>query len=772
MKEFHSVGKDKMRLEAYEKVNGTAVFGNDVSMENMLYAYGVPSKYAFARIREIHTEEAEKAEGVACVLTAKDIPGQKLMGDVVLDEYILAVDRVINKGDVIAVVYADTIEHAKDAGKLVTADYEPLPAVTEMSDALKSEQIINPYNEKDNVSCTAHINKGNITKALAEAEVKVCTHYESTWQEHAYIEPEAIVVYPGRRNKELIVTGSLQALYNPRLSIHRSLLIPMSDITVIQATVGGSFGGKLEGPEKLAVRAAMGVLKTGRPVKYVLTREESISQTYKRHPYMFDIEVTATRDGMLTGFYEKTISDTGAYANMAPDVLYKTISLSAGPYVIPNVHAEGITVYTNNISSGSFRGFGNPQGIYARECAFDELAEKLGMSPYLLRKKNVMHRGDASGSNQIIDFEDIGAEECLDQIARELDFEKKYWKYRSENAGKTRRRGVGLSLSYRGNSYGFDAPDIGRVSITVEEDGSVLFSTGLTEVGQGLHTVMAQLVAEALDISDKYVTVTDSDTSRSPNTSNCTASRGTFVGGRAIMDAAAKVHNCIAEALIEKYEVSREEIVFETNVVKVREKKISFPEAVSLTYSTGRTPAFFGNYKVPVSKFDKEKGTGDSFYEFTYSCIGAEVEIDTCTGQTKVIDVVAAHDVGRCINPLMAKGQIYGGAVMAQGLGLTEDIKSVGGTIKHLNYDEYMIPGIMDIPEHLTPIIIENPNDRGPYGARSLGEPALDPGLGAYINAVNCALGELGKIHSAPADLEKVLFHSDRKEWTNEISDI
>ena len=155
-----------------------------------------------------------------------------------------------------------------------------------------------------------------------------------------------------------------------------------------------------------------------------------------------------------------------------------------------------------------------------------------------------------------------------------------------------------------------------------------------------------------------------------------------------------------------------------------------------------------------------EKGTGDSFYEFTYSCIGAEVEIDTCTGQTRVIDVVAAHDVGRCINPLMAKGQICGGAVMAQGLGLTEDIKSVKGTIKHLNYDEYMIPGIMDIPEKLTPIIIENPNERGPYGARSLGEPALDPGLGAYINAVNCALGELGKIHSAPADLEKVLFQS------------
>lgn len=760
MKRFHSVGKDKIRLEAYEKVSGTAVFGNDIDMDNMLYAYGVPAKYAFARIKGIHIEEAQKSTGVACVLTHEDIPGEKIMGDVVLDEYILAVDRVINKGDVVAVVYADTMEHARAAGKLVTVDYEPLQALTDVTIAMESDQVINPYSDKGNVCSLAHINKGDITKALEDAEVKISTHYESTWQEHAYIEPECVVVYPGRRNKELIVTGSLQALYNPRLSIHRSLNVPMSDITVVQAAIGGSFGGKLEGPEKLAVRAAMGVLATGRPVKYLLTREESVAQTYKRHPYVFDIEVAATKDGLLTGFYENTLADTGSYANMAPDVLYKTISLAAGPYVIPNVHAEGKMIYTNNITSGSFRGFGNPQGIYARECAFDELAEKLGMSPYLMRKKNVMHRGDASGSNQIIDFEDIGAEECLDLVAKELDFETKYWTYRKENPGKTRRRGVGLSLSYRGNSFGFDAPDIGRVSITVEEDGSVLFSTGLTEVGQGLHTVMAQMTAEALCISDKYITVTQSDTSRSPHTSNCTASRGTFVGGRAIMDAATKIHNCIAEAMEEKYGVPKEDISFETDLVKVGDRTISFAEAVGITYSTGRTPAFFGSYKIPISQFDMEKGTGDSFYEFTYSCIGVEVEIDICTGQTKVLDVVVAHDIGRCINPQMAKGQMYGGAVMAQGLALTEDIKSVGGTIKHLNYDEYMIPGIMDVPDDMKAYIVENPNERGPYGARSLGEPALDPGLGAYMNAVNCALGELGKIHSAPADLEKVLFHS------------
>lgn len=760
MAEYKSIHKSKRRLEAYEKVNGTAIYGNDIAMENMLYAYGVPAKYPFAWIKNIDVSEAEKMPGVACVLTSADIPGSKVMGDVVLDEYILATDRVITTGDCVAVVYAESIEEARVAGAKVRVDYVIEQSLTEYDPALNSDIEINPHYGEGNLCCKAHINKGDIDKALEEAEVKIESHYECTWQEHAYIEPETVIVYPGQRKNELIVTGSLQALYNPRLSIHRSLNIPMANITVVQSTIGGSFGGKLEGPEKLAVRAAMGVLKTGRPVKYSLTREESIKQTYKRHPYTFDMKVSATKDGMLTGFYEDTLSDTGAYANMAPDVLYKTISLSAGPYVIPNVRAVGKTVYTNNISTGSFRGFGNPQGIYARECSFDDLARALNMSPYQLRKKNVMHRGDASGSNQIIDFEDIGAEECLDLVAKQLDFDNKYFKYIEENKNSTIRRGVGLSLSYRGNSYGFDAPDIGRVSITVEEDGSVLFSSGLTEVGQGLHTIMSQIVAEALCISDDDIIVTQSDTSRSPHTSNCTASRGTFVGGRAILDAAKKIHNCLATAMAEKFNVSVDDISFETDIVHIGDMQKSFKEVVGIAYQMGYTPAFVGTYKIPVCEFDIEKGTGDSFYEFTYSCIGVELEIDTCTGQVKVLDVASAHDVGRCINPLMARGQMFGGSVMAQGYSLYEDIKSEGGVIKHLNYDEYLIPGIMDIPDKQEAFIVENPNDRGPYGARSLGEPAFDPGLGAFVNAINNALDGIGHVNSNPVNLENIIFNS------------
>ena len=752
---FHSVTKSKQRVEAYKKVNGETIFANDLEMKDMQYAYGVSSKYAFAWVKNIDTSQAEQAPGVSCVITYQDIPGDVLMGEDKQDQYVLAVDRVITVGDILAVVVADTMEHAKQAGQLVKIEYEKLHELTDLEEAYRSDMVVNPY-RNDNLCSQCFIKKGNIDNAFGPENVSVQTHYETTWQEHAYIEPECVVAYPGRRNREVTVIGSMQSIYNPRMSIHKSLQIPLADIRIVATSVGGSFGGKLESPEVMAVRAAACALKCHKPVKYLLTREESMQQSHKRHPFKFDVHVSADQEGKLQGFEALAMTDSGAYANMSPGVAFKAVSLGAGPYVVPNVYCGAKAIYTNNIPSGSMRGFGNPQGIFARECALDELAEKLGMSPYLLRKRNVMHRGDATGSGQIIDFEDIGAEEVLDQVAQKLDYEKKYWQYKKENPGKTKRRGVGLSLTYRGNSYGTGVPDVGRCYLEVQMDGSVRLNIGLTEIGQGLHTVMGQIAAEALMVSDDQVTVSESTTD-APATGICNASRGTFVGGNAILDAAKKIHECMRDALSETFQCDRRKIRFLLDMVDVDGKKISFKEAAGITFSTGRTPAFTGNYKTPDPVFDEKTGFGDTFYEYTYSCIGAEVEIDTCTGETTVLNVVSAHDAGRIMNPKLAAGQIVGGAVMAQGYALMEDINSVKGYAKNENFDQYMIPGIKDVGRVL-PVTVENPNDRGPFGARSLGEPTLDPGLGAFTNAVNHALGELGKVKSSPASLEKVLF--------------
>jgi CO/xanthine dehydrogenase Mo-binding subunit len=761
MEQFHSIHKNKLRIEAWHKADGKAVYGDDIEMDGMLFAYGVASSHVSARITGIEVSAAEQAEGVRCVLTHKDIPGDKMMGEDIQDQYILAVDRVLFQGDIVAVVVADTLENARRAGKLVKVDYEPLKPLTDLYEAMNSGTAVNPT-RKDNICSSCFIRKGDAEKALRESDVVLTTRYDTTWQEHAYLEPEALVAYPGRSGREVTVIGSMQSLYMPRLSIHRSLKIPMSRITVAAAAIGGSFGGKLESPEVLAVRAALAALRTGRPVKYVLTREESITQSYKRHPFHFDIKLSAEKDGRITAFTAGSVAASGCYANMSPGIIFKAVSLGAGPYAIPNVSIDSKAVYTNNVPTGSMRGFGNPQGIYARECAFDEMAAVLGVSRSVFRKRNVMHTGDTIGSNQLIDFETVGAEQVLDQVAEALDFEKKYWQFKRENPGKSVRRGVGLSLSYRGNSYGTGVEDISRAYVEVERDGSVLLSIGLAEIGQGLNTVMTQLAAEALCVSDEAVTISESNTG-APLTGTCNASRGTLMGGNAIRDAAGKIHAVIRESVAEKTGCSPDEITFTTEQVHAAGKTLSFQQAVEITYASGRTPAFVGTYKVPDLNFNAETGEGDIFYEYTYSCIGAEVEIDTCTGQSKVIRTVSAHDIGRAINPKLAQGQIIGGSVMAQGYAFMEDIWLKNGIIGHDNLDDYMIPGIMDV-NCVEPILVENPNERGPYGARSLGEPTFAPGLGAYINAVNCALGELGRIRSAPADLKNVLFHTKRPD--------
>lgn len=756
MNGFHAVTKNRIRIEVRDKVIGKTAYASDIKIKNLLYAKGVASKYASAKILNIDTSLALALSGVVCIVTANDIPGDKVIGEVVQDQYVFSCDRVMHKGDVVALVAAETYEIACEAAKLVKVEYEVLPAITDVHKAIDNPQVVNP-NYPRNICAECHAGIGNVEKGFEEADAIVDEEYNTCYQEHAYLEPEVVLAIPGRRDREMIIKGCTQNLYMTRLSLKRCLNIPLAKATVIATPSGGSFGGKLESPEVMAVRAALVALKTGRPVKYILTREESITQSYKRHPFYFKFKAGATSDGKITALVADSLADGGAYVNMSDGVIFKAVSLGSGPYKIANTYCHSIAVMTNNIPTGSCRGFGNPQAIFARELGLTELAEKVGMSPYKFRQKNILKTGDISGTGQKMDFHKVSALEVLDKVASELDYEQKYWKYKKENEGKTIRRGVGLSLSHRGNSVGTGILDVGRVYIEVEQDASVLLSIGFTEIGQGLHTTMCQITAEALGTDFERVTINESDSSRSPLTGACIASRGTFIGGNAIIDAANKIKNIIAQSISETYNVDIKDIAFYGDEVTFKDKKLTFEKAVECCYNTGRTPASPGTYVVPDLKFDPETGEGDPFYEYTYSCIGTEVEIDTCTGESRVIKTVAAHDIGRAINPEMAKGQMYGGAVMSQGYGLLEDLGMSNGTVYHDNFDEYLLPTIMDVND-VKVIIVENPDNRGPFGARSLGEPSLDPGAAAFVNAVNNALGSLGKIRSLPANLEKILF--------------
>ena len=756
METFQAIQKSRNRIDVHEQLTGRALYGADLKLDGMLHAKGVQSRHAHARIIRINTDEARACPGVACVLTAQDIPGDKTIGEEVQDQFIFSVDRVLHKGDVVALVVAETMEIAISAAALVKVDYEVLPAVTDRYKAVDNEQVIHPRYPR-NICSECHAGIGNVEEGLKLADVVLEQEYRTGYQEHSYIEPEAVIAVPGPTREEVTVKGCIHNLFMTRLSLKRSLLIPMGKATVIAMHNGGSFGGKLESPEVMAVRAALAAMKTGRPVKYVLTREESIEQSYKRHPFDLKVRAGATGEGLLTALSVESVADGGAYTNMSPGVIFKAVSLGTGPYRIPNTFTRSRVVFTNNIVSGSFRGFGNPQAIFARELCFNELAERLNMSPYAFRRKNVLKTGDVSGTGQKIDFHNVGALECLDKVAQALDYENKYWKYKNENENKTVRRGVGLSLSYRGNSIGTGLLDVGRVYVDVKPDASVLISIGLTELGQGLHTVMCQFAAEALGIDIERVWINESNSSKSPPTGACVASRGTYVAGSAINDDAGKIKTIIGKAVAKAHGASEESLVFASDRVSFENRSLTFDEAVRLCYNAGLMPAALGAYVTPELKFDHETGQGDPFYQYTYSCIGVELELDTCTGKTRALKVAAAHDIGRAINPKMARGQMVGGAIMAQGYGLFEDLGWNDLGAAHNNFDDYRIPTAMDAPE-VEAFIVENPDERGPYGARSLGEPSFDPGGAAYVNAVNHALGESGKIRSLPASLEKVLF--------------
>ena len=754
------IGKPLERIDARAKVTGRAEYGADIRLPGMLYCKGVYAAHPHAKLLRVHTDEAAKMSGVVCVVTGADIPGEKMFGELYVDQYALVCDKTRFYGDVIAVVAAESQDEADAAAEFVHADYEELPILATPKMALESDIAINA-DYPNNICGNVHVRKGNAAAGLQEADVVVSGFYRTGFVEHAYIEPESVTVIPDRIRRELTVLGSAQAPYNLRLSVARTLNIPVAQVIVKPSVIGGSFGGKIESAESLAVRAGLVALLTGRPVQYTLTREESIRESYKRHPIDFDLQLGAKRDGTLVAMQVEAMGDAGAYINMSPPVMYKTATLGPGPYRVENVDYNATSVMTNNVHTGSMRGFGTPQAIFALENAMDELAEKLNLSPTELRRKNLLQNGDVSPCGHLLDFHEVSIRSVMEKAAQELGFDEKFARYTAQNKdGRRIRRGVGIAVSMRGASIGADGNgfDVARAFIEVLEDGSVNVDLGLTELGQGLRTCQSQMVAEGMGVSFERISFGNTDTSRAPATGACIASRSTLLGGGALKDASKKVHAIMARVLEQKFGKPTDDIVFAEDRVRFADIDISFTEAAKICYTLCETPIAVGTYVVPKLNWNEHEGFGEPFYTYTYSCHAAEVEVDLDSGSVEVIRMVGCHDMGRAINPVLAKGQIYGGLAMAQGMALLEDLGHNRKTsaLKNLNFEDYLLPTVLDVPDDNMPLLDEHPDPRSAFGGRSLGEPATEPGAGALICAVNHALGHAGLIRELPADLDRV----------------
>ncbi|MGQ4914324.1 MAG: xanthine dehydrogenase family protein molybdopterin-binding subunit [Candidatus Asgardarchaeia archaeon] len=749
--ELNVVGKPVNRIDAVSKVTGTAKYAADYAFPNMLYGKVVYADRPHARILKVDISEAEKVNGVAVVLTAKDVPGQNRIGGAVPDQPVIADDKVRYVGDCVALIAAESRRIAEEAAKKVKVEYEDLPAVFNPIDALKEDAP--KIHDQGNLLTYYKIRKGNVDDGFKDADVVIEREYKTQIVDQAYLEPDASVAVP--IGDGLLIYSSTQHPFTVRSIVARATGLPMSKVRVVQATLGGGFGGKSVTSGLVAARAAILALKTSRPVKLVYTREDVMRERYKRHPFILKYKVGAKKDGSLVAMEIKFYADAGAYSESSPFVLFRSTVQCTGPYEVPNVKLDAYMVYTNNTYSGAMRGFGSPQVNFAVESLMDELAKELGMDPLDLRLKNAFKNGSTTATGQVLDNHTVSIRQVLQKIAEMSNWYEKR-KELGHDTGRY-RRGIGLACSYRGVSLGGEGADYGGALVTVNEDGSVSVTSGIAENGQGAKTVMSQIVAEVLGIPYEYVYFIDTDTGFSPDSGMTVASRGTIIGGGAAKNAAMIIRDRMAGVASELFNVPKEDIEFKDGFVfsKTNPKnRISFKELASVCVQKKISMTASGFFSLPDVHWDPETGEGIAYVTYVYSANVAEVTVDTETGEVKVNKVYAVHDPGRVVNPKTARGQVYGGVVMAMGMALKEDFNVVDGYPQTLNFDKYKLVRANEIPE-IEVAFIENPDPFGPFGAKSLGEPATEIGAPAIINAIDHAINV--RIRDLPATPDKIL---------------
>ena len=470
----------------------------------------------------------------------------------------------------------------------------------------------------------------------------------------------------------------------------------------------------------------------------------------KRHRFVMFYKTGAKKDGTLTASEASLYSDTGAYATIGPLVITRATVHATGPYIIPNVKTDGYCICTNNTIAGSFRGFGEPQSLFAAESQIDELASELGLDPLELRMRNILRPASATATSQQLDAS-VGLEECLRKVTAAVG-----WKNKSHEVSANKKRGFGLAAIYHGNSLGPEGLDRSRARLTLDRDGVVTVRLGLTEYGTGARSGITQIVAETIGIEASSVRLGAVDTLTCPDSGGTFASRTLVLGGRAAQRAAELLRTKMIEAAAEQLQSSSDEIEIHRGVLSVRcdPNRSMTLKALSAKLCEHGELTVDGEYTAEACDFDSEKGYGTPYHQYTFGAIATEVEVDLKLGYVTPIRLIAAYDVGKAINPHLVEGQIEGATSQAVGLALMEEIVHSKGHVMNPNLSDYYIPTSLDMPE-VTPIIVEYAGSIGPFGAKSIGEPPIDGPAAALTNAIFNAIQI--RIRDLPATPEKIL---------------
>lgn len=735
------------RLDAVAKVTGRAKYAADLSFPHMAWIKVVRSPVPHALIKEIDWSEARAVGGVLGVFTGKDFPGKVAQEK---ERPVLAVNRVRYVGEGVAMVAAENEEIAREAARKIRVEYEALPAVLDPLEAMRPEAP--QVHGESNIICHHVVRRGNIEEGFAQADIILERTYRTHRVQNAALELETAVAVPEGDN--VVVYCPCKSPFNIRRLVADALALPLNRVIVRETTIGGSFGGKDYDMGVLAARAALVAMLLKRPARISLTREESTIEGTKRHPYVLTYKIGTKKDGTLCALKVHAVADGGAYVSKTPLVTWRSAVEATGPYRIPHVQVDVYGVFTNNVYSDALRGFGSPQVNFATELLMDELAEILGMDPLELRLKNALREGDTGPTGQVM--RDVSLITCLNRVAEASGWEDKRKNYGREKGYK--RKGIGLACSFRGSCLGAggEGLDAAAAALLIHRDGTADLSCGIVEVGQGSRTAFARIASEILGLPVDRINVNAVDTSRVPDSGPTVASRGTVIGGNAVLKAAEQVRRAMAGVAAELLECSPEEVEFKEGRVGTRDgsRALSFEELAGECYRRGVSLYGFGWYKAPDVFWDREKGQGEAYFAYVYAASIAEVEVDLETGKVEVLRYYAAHDVGKALNKLEVEGQISGGAAMGIGYALLEDLGLAAGEIRNINYDRYLLPTALDTGT-IIPLVVEEPCRFGPLGARGLGEPATQIVAPAIINAVCHAIGS--RLYEIPASLEKVL---------------
>ena len=774
----NAIGARAPRLEAQDKVAGFARYTDDLYAPNMLHGALLGSPYAHAAIISCDTAAARALPGVKAVLTGADFPHRT--GSFVKDETPLARDQVRYVGEPVAAVAAVDLATAREALRLIEIGYEERPAVYSVDDALadgapRVHEQFSTYDKLNlrgsdkfaprqptgdgNVFWRVDISEGDVDTAWSECDVVVENEYETQAQHHVYMEPCGALAEADMSGRVTIWSSS-QSVNQVQAKVADALGIEMSRIRAVSPRVGGAFGGK-GGMHVQPVAAAL-ALATKRPVKIVLSRTEDFEMLRSRHPSRYRIKTGAKRDGTLVAREIEAVFDGGAYADESPAVMCFGVFSARGPYNIPHVRGSGVAVYTNKLRTGSFRGFGGPQAAFASESQLDELAAQLDMDPIELRLKNAMHTGDRFFGGQKV--ESCGFADCLDAVRDAA---------RAANAGAQSEAAPGKR---RGVGYASVVQICGSHSTAahahLQPDGTVALSTGVVDLGQGSDTVLSQICAGALDIPLDHVSFATPDTDTSPYNWKTSASRVTYTAGRAVLAATNEIRDQVIDSAAEMLECATEDLELRpggrVGLKGVPDREVSFREISSRAHFRtggpimGSHALMFDGEKVDPKRAIFDGFVFDNFGIYVFGAHAIEVEVDEATGKVDVLRAWCAHDVGKAINPAAVEGQIQGGFVQGLGYALVEEMVWDDGRLVNPSLMDYKVPGILDTPIQITPIIIEDPEPTGPFGAKGIGEPGLVPVAPAIANAVFDATGT--RVRSLPLTSEKVLTALANKE--------